>query len=158
MLVYRITPKIYMSSLFAPGIPGRWNSAGKLVIYAAESIALAFTENIIRRKGLGFGNDYGIMYIEIPDTLEITKIEPSKLLAGWRSFTDYSICQAIGDTWYNKSITPILKVPSAVLPSDYNFVLNSMHSEFKKIKLVGTSDLIPDDRIEDLLKKYPAKS
>ena len=157
MLVYRITPKIHSTSLFAPGIAGRWNGAGRRVIYAAESIPLAFMENMIRRKGLGFNNDYAIMIIELPDTLAVTDIDASTLASGWRDFADYSICQVVGNDWYDKGLTPVLKVPSAVLTMNSNYVLNSLHPDFKSVKLIDTSDLVPDDRIEDLLKKYALK-
>lgn len=157
MLVYRITPKIYSTSLFAPGIAGRWNGAGRRVVYAAESIPLAFMENMIRRKGLGFNNDYAIMIIELPDTLAVTEVDPSTLAGGWRDFADYAICQTVGNDWYDKGLSPVLKVASAVLTTNFNYVFNSLHPDFKLIKLIATSDLVPDDRIEDLLKRYAVK-
>jgi RES domain-containing protein len=61
--------------------------------------------------------------------------------------------QPIGNKWYDEGIFPILKVPSAVLPESYNYVLNATHPDCRKIKLLKTTDLIPDERIEDLLKK-----
>jgi RES domain-containing protein len=158
MLVYRITPKIFSTSLYAPGVAGRWNGAGRRVLYAAESIPLAFMENMIRRKGLGFNKEYGIMIIEIPDTLTITEVDTKTLAPGWRDFVDYSICQAVGNDWYDKSVSPVLKVPSAVLTTNFNYVINTLHPDFKQIKLIDVSDLVPDDRIEDLLKKYSHKS
>ncbi len=154
MLVYRIAHKMHSTSLFAPGLAGRWNSEGKKVIYTAESIPIAFMENMVRRKGLGFNDQFRIMIIEIPDTLSISKVDTVTLPSKWRDYSDYSICQAIGDAWYDKGLTPLLKVPSAVLPSNFNFLLNSLHADFASIKLIGTVELIPDQRIEDLLKKY----
>ena len=158
MLVYRITHKAFSTTLFAPGIAGRWNGAGRRVIYTAESIPLAFMENMIRRKGLGFNEEFGIMIIEVPATLSITEIDPGKLAAGWRDFVDYSVCQKVGNDWYDKGKTPVLKVPSAVLPTNFNYVLNTTHRDFKSIRLITISDLVPDDRIEELLKSYAAKS
>jgi RES domain-containing protein len=154
MLVYRITPKIYSHSLFAPGLAGRWNGNGRKVIYTAESIPIAFMENMIRRKGLGFNDQFAIMFIEVPDILSIIEVDPVTLAAGWRDYKDYSICQAAGNDWYDKRLSPILKVPSAVLPTNFNYVLNAEHTDFPQIKLITTSELLPDDRIEDLLKKY----
>jgi RES domain-containing protein len=157
MLVCRITPKIFSASLHAPGVAGRWNGTGRRVVYASESIPLAFMENMIRRKGLGFNNDYGIMIIEIPDKLTITAVDVEMLAPGWRDFMDYSICQAIGNNWYDKSLSPILKVPSAVLATNFNYAINTLHADYKQVKLIDVSDLVPDERIEDLLKKYSAK-
>ena len=158
MIVYRITPKIYSHSLHAPGLPGRWNGAGRKVIYTAEGIALAFMENMIRRKGLGFNDQFAIMFIRVPDDLKITAINPVSLAEGWRSYNDYRICQSVGNEWFDKGATAILKVPSAILPGEFNYVLNATHREFSRIRVVGTSPVIPDERIEDLLKKYPVKT
>lgn len=154
MLVYRITHKNYSKDLYAPGIKGRWNSTGNKVIYCAESIPLAFLENMIRRQGVGFNNDFKIMIIDIPDDLPTITIEVSDLKEGWRDFKDYSLCQYKGDKWYNEGTTALLKVPSAVLTECFNFVINTVHADYKKVKLIDTTNLVPDKRIEDILKKY----
>lgn len=157
MLVYRIVHNVYSKNLFASGAKGRWNGLGKKVIYAAESIPLAFLENMVRRQGVGFNNDFKIMIIEVPDKTSISEIDVSKLAIGWRDFNDYSKCQPLGDKWYDAAKTLVLKVPSAVLPESFNYVINSEHSDFGLIKLVATTDLVPDERIEDILKMYPKK-
>ena len=154
MLAYRITLKQYSNKLFAPGFAGRWNGSGRKVIYCAESIPLAFLENMVRRQGVGFNDDFKIMILEIPDNLKIQQILPGDLPAGWRQFTDYSKCQPIGNAWYDEGILPLMKVPFAVLPESFNYVINSIHPDFKEIKLVKVTDLFPDERIEELLKKY----
>jgi RES domain-containing protein len=84
MFLYRIIHKKYSASLFASGMEGRWNSAGKKVIYCAESIALAFLENMIRRQGIGFNDLFKIMFINVPETLAITTIEVKNLDKKWR--------------------------------------------------------------------------
>ena len=157
MLVYRIVHKIYSTELFASGLEGRWNGDGKKVIYTAASVALAFLENMIRRQGVGFNSDFKTMIIEIPEDLKIQTIKAESLPAGWRKFTDYSKCQSLGNDWFDKGEKPVLKVPSAVLSEEFNFVINATHSDFKKIKLVETADLVPDERIEDILKNYSKK-
>jgi RES domain-containing protein len=154
MLVYRITHHSYSTSLNASGLEGRWNSGGKKVIYCSQTIELAFLENMIRRQGVGFNHDFKIMTIEIPDALKINTIDPASLKPGWRTFRNYSFCQAIGDKWYATGSSAVLRVPSAVLPESSNYVINSTHKDFRKIKLINTSDLLPDERIENILKKY----
>jgi RES domain-containing protein len=157
MLAYRIVFKAYSQSLFAPGTAGRWNGAGRKVIYTAESIPLAFLENMIRRKGVGFNDDFKTMIIDIPDELAIAGVNTDELEDGWRDFNDYAICQVTGNEWYDKGDTAILKVPSAVLPENANYVINTTHRDYHKIKLVDTVDLVPDERIEEILKKYANK-
>src|SRR3954452_31180 len=125
MLVYRIVHKLYSENLFASGASGRWNSAGNKVIYTAESIPLAFLENMVRRQGVGFNKDFKIMFIEIPDNTRIATIDLTQLEESWRDFHDYSKCQPLGDIWYNEGKALILKVPSAILPESFNYVINS---------------------------------
>jgi RES domain-containing protein len=155
MLVYRIVHKLYSKNLFASGAAGRWSSAGNKAIYTAESIPLAFLENMIRRQGIGFNKDFKIMFIEIPDTTQMANINVPQLEEGWRDFHDYSKCQPMGDVWYNEGKALTLKIPSAILPESYNYVINSEHADYKLVKLIATTDLVPDERIEDILKKYP---
>ena len=157
MLVYRIVHKKYSSDLFASGLKGRWNSFGKKVIYTAESIPLAFLENMVRRQGVGFNKDFKILFIDIPDSIKVSTINVSDLQDGWRNFNDYSKCQTIGDKWYDDAKTMILKVPSAVLPDAYNYVINTEFSDYSLVKLIEVTDLVPDDRIEDILKRYSGK-
>ena len=155
MLVYRIVHKKYSTSLYASGLKGRWNSLGKKVIYAAESIPLAFLENMVRRQGVGFNTDFKIMFIDIPDNLKLLTVNVSDLEDGWRDFRDYSKCQPIGDKWYDAGKTLILKVPSAILPDSFNYIINTELSDYGLVKLIEVTDLIPDDRIEEILKRYP---
>ena len=132
---------------------GRWNGAGRKVIYCAESIALAFLENMIRRQGVGFNTDFCTMILDIPESLKFRTINVNDLETDWRDIYDYSKCQPLGNNWYDDARFPILKVPSSVLPESYNFVLNSLHKDFSKIKIAGITKLIPDSRIEKILKR-----
>ncbi len=152
MLVYRIAFKKYSQTLIAPGIEGRWNGAGRKVIYTSESPALALLENMLRRKGTGFSNDFRTMIIEIPNDIKITTVNLKNLQDGWRDYKDYSICQKIGNEWYDHSLSTVLKVPSAVLPDSSNYVINATHPQYKSIKLLKSINFIPDERIEDILK------
>ena len=154
MLVYRITHKKHNDYLFAPGFSGRWTSAGKKVLYCAESIPLAFLESMVRRQGAGFNRDYNIIIIEIPDDLAIKTVSLTELADEWRNFGDYSICQKIGDSWFGEFDVPILKVPSAVLVECFNYVLNTQHKDYNRVKVAGVTELAPDPRIDELLKKY----
>lgn len=154
MLAYRIVNKKYSGSLKPSGMEGRWNSKGKKVIYAGSTLELAFLESLIRRQGSGFNDNFRTMIIEIPDSVKITVVRQSSLPKNWRDSKDLSKCQSIGDAWYDKGETPVLKVPSAVIPDSFNFVFNTEHTGFKKLRLLATTDLVPDPRIDEILKKY----
>lgn len=150
MLVFRIVNKKY-KALVPSGAEGRWNSAGNKVIYAAESIPLAFLESMIRRQGVGFADNFKILFIDMPDKAG-TEVSPQDLAADWR--TNDSACRLLGDKWYKEAKALVLKVPSAVLPFSYNYVLNLQLPSSSKLKVIAVTDLMPDPRIEEILKKY----
>jgi RES domain-containing protein len=154
MLIYRIAHKKYSDHLFAPGFAGRWDGAGKKVLYCSESIPLAFLESMIRRQGVGFNHDYNIIIIEIPDDLAIRTVQLSDLTGEWRSIYDYTICQQIGNTWFDEFKSPVLKVPSAIVVQSYNYVIHAQHSDYSRISVAGVTELVPDARIDELLRKY----
>lgn len=153
MLVFRIAHKKYAQNLSVSGLSGRWNSNGKLVLYTSENISLALLENMVYRVGTGFNDDYKIMVIEVPDD-GIEEIDLKKLPKNWRDLEAYSDLQKIGDSWYDRQKNLMLKVPSSVLPENYNIVINTTHVDFKKVKLIDVLDYEPDERLEKILKKY----
>lgn len=160
MLVFRITLKEYANILYAGGGIGRWNPEGNKVLYTAGNISLAVLENMCHRQGAGFNGNFCTMAIEFPDELATTTFLVEDLPKGWNNtdWTDpdmYSVSHSIGDQWYRESKTAVLKVPSVIVPEEFNFVFNSMHPDFSKVKLVLVTKYVPDERLNDLLKKYP---
>ena len=153
MLAFRIAHYKYAHSLSVSGFEGRWNSKGKLVLYASENIATSLLENIIYRTGIGFNNDYKIMVIYHPEE-HIEQIITSNLPKDWRSMESYDQLQKIGNSWYDEQRSLCLKVPSSILPDNYNVIFNTTHPEFKNVKLIDVLDYEPDERLEKLLKKY----
>lgn len=153
MLAFRIAHYNYAHSLSVSGFEGRWNSKGKLVLYASENIATSLLENIIYRTGTGFNNDYKIMVIYHPEE-HIEQIITSNLPKDWRSMESYDQLQKIGNSWYDEQRSLCLKVPSSILPDNYNIIFNTTHPEFKNVKLIDVLDYEPDERLEKLLKKY----
>ena len=153
MLAFRIAHYKYAHSLSVSGFEGRWNSKGKLVLYASENIASSLLENIIYRTGTGFNNDYKIMVIYHPEE-HLEQIITSNLPKDWRSMESYDQLQKIGDSWYDEQRSLCLKVPSSILPDNYNIIFNTTHPEFKNVKLIDVLDYEPDERLEKLLKKY----
>ncbi|QOW09355.1 RES domain-containing protein [Kaistella flava (ex Peng et al. 2021)] len=154
MLVYRIVHEKYSKTLFASGLEGRWNSEGKKVLYTAESISLAYLETMNFRKGFGFNNDFKIMVIQLPTIADCLIVESSHLPKSWRDFRNYQNCQEIGDQWFDAAKDLALKVPSAVVPENFNVVINTLHPAYKKVKLIDILGFYPDERLELILKKY----
>jgi len=148
MIVYRICLAQYSMKLFASGNPARWNSKDTKVVYTAESKALACLENVVHRNSRGLQKNFRQMNIEIPDEIKIGEIKITDLKTDWKEFMRMSYTQSIGDVWIKESKTAVLKVPSAIVPGDSNFLLNPGHKDFKKIKLLRTLPFQFDIRIK----------
>lgn len=147
MEVFRITKKKYADKLFAPGVAGRWNEKGEEVIYSASSRSLACLENMVHKSGRGGTVTYRTMVIYIPDTLAIEQLNIQDLPDNWNQNPLCRECQQKGSEWYNSKRTSVLKVPSAVIPNEFNYVINVWHPEFKQIKLVDSLPFIFDRRL-----------
>lgn len=137
MVCFRIVHKKYDDPLFAPGIEGRWNRAGQKVLYCSDSVALAFLESMVRRRGLGFDHDFQIAHIEIPDSIPTQTILEKNLEKGWNIPVDYLNAQRQTNQWYDRLESLVLIVPSAVLSAGNNYMLNTMDTDFIQIKLIG---------------------
>ena len=60
----------------------------------------------------------------------------------------YSSLQEIGSKWYVNQESLVLKVPSAVIPYEYNYVINAEHPLFAdNIKIIRREDYFWDNRL-----------
>lgn len=149
MLVYRIALAHRCKSLSASGYPGRWNSKGKFVIYTAATRALACLENVVHRSGEGLILDFKVMEIEISDTIKVIEIPLDQLPIEWHAFQKMVHSQTLGNRWIESMESAVLKVPSAIIPNEVNYLLNPAHPDFKRIKIVSVTDFIFDPRIKN---------
>lgn len=151
MIVYRITLAIYSTKLVASGNPARWNSKDVKMIYTAESRALACLENIVHRNSKGLQTNFRVMQINIPGNILIEKITEADMIKDWKEFNKMPFTQSLGDKWTRTGKTAVLKVPSAVVTGDFNYLLNPAHEDFPSIKLLSTQPFEFDDRIKKKL-------
>ena len=147
MEVFRITKKKYASGLFAPGVAGRWNENGEEVIYAASSRSLACLENMVHRSGRGGTISYRTMVIYIPDHLATEQLNLHDLPEKWNGTSLCPECRMMGSEWYRSKRTAVLKVPSAIIPDELNYVINTRHPDFSQIKLVDSLPFLFDQRL-----------
>ncbi|MEX2569118.1 MAG: RES family NAD+ phosphorylase [Cyclobacteriaceae bacterium] len=150
MKVYRLTKKKYSKILSGKGASysnNRWNSKGTEIIYTAESRALALAEMAVHLSVSALPDNYAMMEIEIPDHFPVLTLESKDLPDGWNSFPHLSNSQEIGDMFIASSTNVVLKVPSAVVHGDFNFLLNPHHHSFHKIKIIQVTDFPIDTRL-----------
>jgi RES domain-containing protein len=139
MKVYRIGQTKYADDLRGSGIDGRWNPAGQYMIYTGGSLALSCLEKLAHSSGTSlYAGDFSVTIYHVPDKLQIREItlpQLQKQSADWHKVINYPITQAIGFDWLRRQETAVLKVPSAIIELEYNYLLNPSHLDFNKITI-----------------------
>jgi len=150
MKVFRLSRKKYSKELSGKGASlsgNRWNSKGTEIIYCASSRALAMAEVAVHLNLALIPNDYLMIEINIPDSIDIEQIEITKLPPGWDLFPHILPTQKIGDDFINENKYCVIKVPSAVVKGDVNFLINPYHKDFKLIEINNSYSFPFDKRL-----------
>lgn len=125
---------------------GRWNSAGKRVIYASESYAAAMLEVLAHRNGPVVPKHHMAVHIQIPDSVTIETVVPGDL-PGWDD-SDERISREFGDAWYDSRRTAVLRVPSVVTHGpEFNLVFNATHPDFHLLQAGAPAPIRWDVRL-----------
>ena len=122
---------------------GRWNSPGLSVAYASETISLAMLEVMVHLRTGEILPSYSRISAEIPDGL-VRAISPGSLPPNWKVYPAPAETAAIGDAWVRTGSTPVLMVPSVVVETEHNFLLNPAHPDFGRIT-IGAPQPFPFD-------------
>ena len=132
MRAYRVTLAAYASSAAQTfsgqggfvGM-GRWHTAGRPVVYAARSLALAALETLVHLHRSTKIAPYVHLEVEIPDAqVEMARALPKELP------TNIGATRAFGDAWLARRSSAALVVPSIIIPSELNVVINPAHPAF----------------------------
>lgn len=130
MRLYRLGTAAYpvWDGAGAAAAGGRWNPVGAPVIYAAGSLALAMLERLVQRRNLG-----GTLLVEatVPDDLPVEDLLAAPP-AHWQSLGSPEAVVA-GAKWLAGRRTALLRVPSAVVPREPNYLINPAHPESARI-------------------------
>ncbi|MGB3775842.1 MAG: RES family NAD+ phosphorylase [Leeuwenhoekiella sp.] len=149
MEIFKITTAHYANTLTASGRPNRWNKKGEFVIYAGGSRSLSTLELIVHRSSIKPAIDYRVVVLSISDDSDLYRtIRKNQLPGNWKNIIAYPDLQQLGSNWYKKKESLVLKVPSAVIPFEFNFILNTTHPDFDEhVSLVRNERYFWDERL-----------
>ncbi len=148
MKVFRIVKKNRADDISGTGAvlnPGRWNKRGTAVLYTSESKALALLEVLVHLPG-AFIPQYTIITLEIPDDSILT-IKISDLPANWYQYPAPTILSEITLQWIDDGKYIALQVPSCIIHTSHNYILNCHHKEYKKVKILEKQNFYFDKRL-----------
>lgn len=109
---------------------GRWNHAGRPVVYTAESSALAILEVLVWRSRGVLPPPFQLLEIDAPDDVAVTHWPDDQNHRDKRLTADW------GDAFLRAAATPLARVPSAVAPASWNYLLNPLHPDAARVELV----------------------
>ena len=112
---------------------GRWNSPGSPVIYCSATASLAMLEVFANVRNTELAEAYVLISCAFDSSL-IETLDVHKLPRDWRRSPAPAELQEIGDEWLRDYRSAVLKVPSAIIEHEYNYLLNPRHAKFKKVK------------------------
>lgn len=142
MIFYRLTKTTYLSTAWtgygAKEAGGRWNNVGTAMIYASETASLTMLETLVHLHASPFMDYFTLLCIEVPDD-HIQKADMSELPENWADEEAPPELAAYGDAWSYTKDAIALRVPSALSPVEYNYLLNPEHSDFFPLALKATA-------------------
>lgn len=139
LTTYRICKTKYAATIFdgegAYRFGGRWNSRGTRVLYTAGSLSLAALEMLVHLNNEEILLTYSFAAAEFDESLVLPIEDFQTLPKNWNASPPLLEIQRIGDDWAQKEASVVLRVPTSVLPIEYNYLINVRHPEFSQIKL-----------------------
>lgn len=155
MIVFRIEREKYLETTLK-GIGAsmsegyRWNSINTKIVYTAESRALAILEVSVHLDiSEDLPDDRYYVEIEFPDEITIQEVNLEDLPEDWDFKPPTLTTQTIGDDFVDYNEAAILKVPSSIVPQEFNYLINPNHQEASKIKVLSTTKMIFDSRLKN---------
>jgi RES domain-containing protein len=116
-------------------------------VYLADSLALAALELFVHLRESDIDEEFRAFRVSIPESVRIETVRPSELPRSWRTEERQSATRSRGRAWYKKGQSAILRVPSAIVPPEHNFVLNPDHPDYRRIKIGRPMRFVFDTRM-----------
>lgn len=149
MELYRCAKCRFIQDLSGEGAfryGGRWNSKGVRMVYTASNPSLALLETLVHTVSLVPEIDYCLLKMENnQDSVQVKEV--STLPADWSATPAPDHLKSIGDAFIAEGKFLILKVPSAILSMEWNFLINPGHPLFTKMKIYPVNRVIIDRRL-----------
>lgn len=156
MIVYRLSRGKYKNDLSGIGAElygARWNNKGTKMLYTASSRALAMAETAVHIDFNNIPDDYHMISIEVPEDTDYLRLDDMSEYMGWDSNPPSPITQNIGDEFCEKGEFMGMFVPSVVVKGDFNLILNPLHTEFRKVRVIAAESFEFDERYIESRKK-----
>jgi RES domain-containing protein len=132
--LWRISNFVDLSGEGGLGFSARWHTAGRLIVYLADCPAAALLERIIHMMDMYdeafLPRFYQLLKVAVPDELGLKQLNTIAPV-DWKEHPEFT--RAIGDAWLASLETALARVPSAIAPQTWNYLLNPEHPDAKQV-------------------------
>ncbi len=126
---------------------GRWNHKGRPAVYTAATQSLAALEVLVHADSDLMPNDFLVFAVDIPADSALERLTPDDLPTGWREAYPPETCQTLGDAWLAQGRSAVLAVPSAIIPTETDYLLNPRHPDFTRLLVHSPEPFVFDQRL-----------
>lgn len=146
--LWRISKHSDLGGIGGEKADARWHTAavGKRIVYLAEHPAVALIESLVNLSGIpeAFPRNFQLLKIEADLGVEIEE-SANGLPTDWRN--NLSLTRRLGDEWLKERRTALLRIPSVPSPQSFNYVLNPLHPDAQKVRIIESTWLPYDERL-----------
>jgi len=147
MRLWRVSNYADLSGEGGRRVAARWHDRGRPAIYLAEHPALALLETLVH---LDVDPDelpshYQLLTVEVADAVAVEEFSEAALTANWREASQDT--RMLTRAWFGERRTALLRVPSAILPAAFNYLLNPLHPDAGRIAVVARQTAAFDARL-----------
>jgi len=150
MVVYRVGRTKFSKDLSGEGARlhgGRWNHILTPCIYTSESRALAMLEYTVNVNIDDIPRSLSITTFEIPN-ISVYELTIAELPGNWKESPAPASTKDLGTNLLTIAASPIVKIPSAVITQEFNYILNPKNVDSKDFKIIHIEDFVYDVRIK----------
>ncbi len=152
MIVYRLSQSLYANDLTGEGarlFGARWNHKGTACLYTAASRALAVLEYTVNVNITSIPRALSMVTIEIPD-VNHNNLAIAALPGNWTEAPAPGSTKDFGTALLTAAANPVIRIPSTVIPEEFNYLLNPLHADSRHNRIVDISDFVYDVRIKTM--------
>lgn len=151
MLVHRISLPKYAGDISGNGAKlygGRWNEKGTAIVYFGSSRAMAMMELLVHLRPDDLHRQYAIASFEVPDD-KIYKVALEQLPKSWQSEEQKAYLRKIGKRFVEEGKHLLMQVPSVLVEEEFNYLLNPLHADVRKVQMVSQRLFSFDNRLKN---------
>jgi RES domain-containing protein len=125
---------------------GRWHERGFPIVYFAETPAGALLEVCVHTSANDIPPSYTLLEVTLGPGISLETVDVKSLQRNWSENLEET--RSLGSQWLRSMRTPLLRVPSTIVPSTCNVLLNPRHEDSKKIRITSLTEYPFDDRLK----------